>query len=680
MQHRSNHRLVTAPVVTTWASDRDRVKGTFNASNVRAGRVTPIAARPLIPSALDDGRTIPVEALESDLLVQAPLVTQPGFETVSGHHFALVVNGEVVVGSEVVVADPVPAMIDLHIPKSVLDQLDEIVHAIAFQVTAGFGKVARSEETPVLIDRTPAGGTFLPRIIFSERVELLGLPLSYLAKLPDMALPSIVPAYAYISEGDVLDFYVRTRGSDLSIHVGSTPPFVGQGPTETRFVFTWEMLQAIPQNGEIDFYYVVIDRAGNTSVQSPSTPIRVLIKDAPRDIPAPLVAGMGDGLVTEGDIKPHLEISIPQSTPPPKVGDQVALRFADIEMAPIVLTAKDIEQDPMLHVALPYDHVWSALDDGDHPEKKVVCAYDIKRLGIGSPSLEADVVLNLDTPGGKDPVPSTPFHENLAKPVLRGATGSDDNVIDLGDIGKDAVMVVAQAGGDDAFSIRHGDVIHIHLDGDTVGTPHSVSSDAFPLHLPVPSADLKSHAGTAILDYDVDRAVGDGRTHVVASSPQQVVTIRDETSLPGGGLPMKACESVAAKRNYDAAGVYGVDLVDLIRDKGVLVRIYGWRNIVTGDRVTLAFDSYDAWDGGSAIPECSGHLNRTIDADDLIPKEDTSEPDAPTVVFIDLTIPAESIDGVRYGRIVLSYAVENRAGKGESLTRSVITEFRKPRA
>lgn len=351
--------------------------------------VDPILSKPVLPQVLDDGETIPRDAAEQDLRVHVIPVKPPGYETRPGDRCALLLDDEVVPSPETVLPDPVPDVIELQVPKEVMQGLADGPHSIAYRIIPHpFGDPMRSQDVAFRIDRTPPGGSLLPCIIFPERAEMDGVSAAYVDSLPNAELVGTVPPYSEISRYDALDFYLKIRGSTDEHFIGRQMQ-EADGPSQVKIRLTLGMIDALGRDGTLDVWYHVTDIAGNRSPASPSTPLRILGRSAPRVLPSPIIRGMEKGKLTENDVRPHLHVHIPRSAPAPIPGDIVLVHFGDSTLPALTLSLGDISDDPMLCVSIPYDVVQTEARREALPEDGIPCHYDIVRKGVHVPSKNA---------------------------------------------------------------------------------------------------------------------------------------------------------------------------------------------------------------------------------------------------------------------------------------------------
>lgn len=202
---------------------------------------------PVIPVAEADG-LIKLSDLTQDIVMHFPVWT--GSEPRDSYQLAL--NG-LPVGNRIEFPDPVPeGMLALKIPLELL-QVDGVYKAAYFAIGYPGGIPGSSPETTIRIDRTPPGAALLAPLIFSQ------------INVGDV-LTAHVPGYADMAVGDTLQTLCNgIQGPTRSISSDdlTTRPM--------QISFSREFLQSLG-NTQIEFSYLVTDRAGNQSlVASPVT-------------------------------------------------------------------------------------------------------------------------------------------------------------------------------------------------------------------------------------------------------------------------------------------------------------------------------------------------------------------------------------------------------------------------
>ncbi|KJV30423.1 hypothetical protein [Luteibacter yeojuensis] len=627
---------------------------------------------PTIPAARGDGKTLPIDALNTDLEILAPVVDTPGLETQPGHMFMLIFENQLLESTAVTVRDPVGQYVQLLLPKATIQSLGDGPYRIAYESRRPLGATMRSRHTFMVIDRVAPVGPSLPRIILPEEVDFHGLTMAYLDRQPNKALRCVVPMHPSAAVGDRIHVRVRHRSSAREIEATSFE--VRSVESDAVLEIPAAKLVALKGNGILDFYYSVSDLAGNASQPSRITSARALLVDIPIDIPKPHVNSATPGIVLHGDVRPTMLVDIPQTSPPCAEGDLIGLHLGSRAIAPVEVLPGDLANaGTMLSIAVPYNLVWNLVSASEPGEQTVSCRYDVIRDDMRLSSQGETIRFNLDTPGGRDPDPSTEVHERLALPVLRGGARGIDNVITLVDREHDGVASIPQA--DHPDGLKPGDSIQVFIGQAAVGLPSIIEDEVYPHTVAIPSAALENLPATADVRYRVTRDLGDSVGVVNVTSRVQRIRCHQPSELPGGGTTLADCDALGASENFAEYGVYGIEGDKLLRDHGIIVRMDAWQNIAIGDEVRLEFKSFDGFDEGPHVPSASGMINTTISAENL---ESRSNPAGgrEETQYLDVLIPASQVDGLKFGRIFLSYAVTNAIGIGKSSPRKMVVDFR----
>lgn len=228
---------------------------------------------PVIPAAYSDG-LIPVAALTPALLVHAPVIDVPGYLTIAGDVFEACIDDQPVLDSRREYAPTDGPYVELAVSESEIENLRDGEHALSYRVhPLGFGSSLNCGKAVIRIDRKPAGGRCLPRIIFAEDIERSGLSADALRDLQDETLAGIIPDYADIDPRDTLHLFMRPRETYIEIPSGNVSAYTDGEPMMASFDLA--KLQTMEGSGQVDFYYRVIDAAGLTSQASYPTPIYV---------------------------------------------------------------------------------------------------------------------------------------------------------------------------------------------------------------------------------------------------------------------------------------------------------------------------------------------------------------------------------------------------------------------
>ncbi|UPG96418.1 hypothetical protein [Luteibacter aegosomatissinici] len=633
--------------------------------------------KPTIPAAYPDG-VIPNSAIDLGLVVHAPIIVSNGHNTAPGNKFDLVVDGNIVPGTTVTCETTDEKYVALRMPVDFGKSLSERFHDIAYRDTPDpFGPPVRSGATQILIDRTPAGNRRLPRIEFPDIIQRHGLSLATLNSLPGALLRGVVSDYEGFDPDDKLHVFIRPNGADETA-IKVVPPSPDGDLIE--ITFDQNEIGRAGVDGVVDFYYYVEDKANNRSKASPVTPVTILLIDAPERLPGPKVIAYDDDLITEEDIKPVLSAAIPALTPRAKEGDALILRAGRNFVGRLQLTKEQAASDPMGLVHIPYDLVWDLIAAGKGTAFSESLTYTHYRNGVPSRSDVTDCRFDLDAPGGRDPLPGSIENEALPLPILRGASGGEDNLISFADADKDALAIIPSTSlrGLRSFGLEKDDVVTMVINGDSVGEPREIDDPDASIQVTIPSSDLKEHAGSGHLSYTVVRHLALSPHISKSISPVQPIRIDSADGLPGGGTPLRGAVFPDALRLEDVQHVYGIHESDLV--KGFTpVRIYGYANMKPGDKVTINYTGFNAFDGGDQVPDASGVLNHEISEADLDPKEDEWGVLRGRSVFFELKLSSEIVYALAFGRFELSYTATNNVGSVTTRSRNVLVSARRPK-
>ncbi|UPG92071.1 hypothetical protein L2Y96_09990 [Luteibacter aegosomaticola] len=226
---------------------------------------------PVVPAAYSDG-LLPIAALSPALLIHAPVVDVQGFLTIAGDVFEAYIDDQPVLHSRREYADGDGPYMKLEIAASEVEALQDGKHALSYRVhPIGFVRSINCGTTVIRLDRKPAGGRCLPRIIFAENIERSGLSANALKDLQDETLAGIIPDYADIDPRDTLHLFMRPRETYIEIPSGYVSAYTDGEPMMASF----DIAKLRTMDGQVDFYYRVIDAAGLTSQASYPTPIHI---------------------------------------------------------------------------------------------------------------------------------------------------------------------------------------------------------------------------------------------------------------------------------------------------------------------------------------------------------------------------------------------------------------------
>ncbi|MGV8918365.1 MAG: hypothetical protein ACOH2R_11295 [Pseudomonas sp.] len=516
-------------------------------------------------------------------------------EALPGDTYQLLWNSTQVGLPKVIAEDEGPgAPLILTIPANFL--LNDGTFQVAYRARNFGGGVGNdSISTPVIVDRTPPGGSLLAAMKFPAVINDGVLTSAELTALGDV-LTAEVPGYTGIAWGDVIQtFWGDKTGPDHTV----TELEVDQD--KVMIDFTRAFLEEVGDVTE-PAYFTVTDRAGNVSITSLEKTFQLFLRPIPDDFPAPLCARAEDGLIDDADARAVVAVDIPQY-PDAQSGDKVTLYWGGNSLPEAELIEGDQDQDPMFSINVRYPTIALTADG------PVALRYEVRRNGIliGS-SLELVVNVNLELPGPPDPNPETPENESLDRPIIRGTSGNpnnDDNVIDEDDFLLEATAVI---GWKDEFAIS--DQIHLFWGAQPIPVDFTIRSVDLDkdLTFTVPNALMAAEGtGEDIKVYYTVTHAGNPNT---STSLSQAVAVRSEGDLPGGvdGLP----QPVFTQANENNA------ISPVLSPDGTPVFIAPYENIEQYPRVTLIFHGYNAANGNTPVPGASVEETHTLDESEII--------------------------------------------------------------
>lgn len=473
-----------------------------------------------------------------------------------------------------------------------------------------------SPPLPFIVDLTPPGSPFLGTLKIDSAIIRDGLTPDKLESdgQGNEYLEAQVPGYSGQAAGDVISpvmnglvaggaFLVEAAdvGKDIAIH------------------FLREFIESVG-DGDIEFTYIVGDRAGNYSRPADPVMIKVLLAGTIDDLDAPEIPSSADGIIDESDARQPLDVIIPgnASILP---GDSITLKWGNTELNTVAVPPGGEGDDPLMTLSVPYATVyseWKRLSGGSDQLTTLDVSYSVLRSGLPAGESPATAVsVNLFQPGG-DPDPDKPEHARLLAPSVQSDTGPV-NTIPVEDDGKDARVIIPWYNNESPAKevFIAGDDILVYY-GTTSLPVHTVSSaeagTKADLELTLPASVITGEgSGELEIWYTVSRAVQGGGVNTVLS-PLQVVTVVGKDTLPGGQNGLTEGDFLPV----NARGVIGKTEAAA----GVKFWIPQYVNQATGDRIVLTF----ALALGTAAAHASGEapiagteltLSKTVGPDDL---------------------------------------------------------------
>jgi hypothetical protein len=627
-----------------------------------------------VPAALPDGR-IPLAASDPYLIIHAPIVDIPGRVSDPGDMFLASIDGVELPETATPYANEKESFVELRIPKARIDALEEGPHALTYRAyPVPAGDIVRSGRTLIDIDRTPVGGRYLPRIAFDEDVVFDGLSIATLLSMPEGVLVGTIPDYADIYPSDTIHAFIKRRDGGAEVPAGTFSAATDGSPMVVRY--DRQTLERIDGAGRVDFYYHVVDVVGLTSEKSSATPLNLSIKDGPLRLDPPTIAMAIEGFVGDAAIRPELRIDVPRLEPQARVGDTIQVIMGDKALPAVEIESDDLGHAQLKVFSISYASVRKMFAAHDGMPFQQDIHYIHRRRGVASYSEHNTYTFETTLPGGSDPLPETEANEALATPILRGASGEEDNVIDFSDSSSPATVHIAApvAGLRTSSAIKPGDTFVVFLGSSEVGEPYSFREGDFPLALAVPAADLNNHAGPTTLSYTVTRKLTTLPHVAVARSPTQPVRIDSADALPGAGEPLPAPIFTLARAREEESGSYALTISEF-PDGYTPLRILGYANMKKDDVITVRYEGFDKYDGGNPVEGTSGSIEHKVRLVDVLPKED---PDSVTgdFVYIDLRFPLEPARNLSHGHFECSHTVRNAAGTVESSKTNPLVKIR----
>ena len=613
-------------------------------------------------------------------------------------------------------SNPLPDTIELHIDVAYLESLPDgdvtLLHVQMIWLKGRGEEEFPYKDALVFVDKRPPGGASLPRIQFNDDIEAHGLNLAVLKTLPGKTLKGKVSAYQYQEPTDVMTFYLKNVKEDKEVEAGTA--IVGSYKADTILDYIRTKLEEVGDVGDTVFYYFVKDDAGHVNGPSEPTHLNLYIKDAPDQIPAPVVVGfnddpdnddpvkniLNDGLVVDPEARPYTLIKIPNYTPPAQVGDRFFVHVGTSEaFYTDVLRDSDIGGEFVMEVRYPYELLRS---DPAAPDKFTANVFfDVIRGELPSRSESLPTDFDLSIPGGRDPdpkpdpdpdpgLPDNP-NDNLVAPTLLGNSGAT-NDLPSGDLEFNAIGQVPWAGANGQRALIDGDRIQGYIGEDKVGVVHEVrpiDNRVEPIQIVVTSAELKDHIGLGKFWYTVTRVIPrdppNSAIPVTVASPVQEINLEDKGEYPGGGSL-----HAATWIEWRGKSTYTVNYSQAISDGGCPVRIrLDQANLAVGDTITWSYvaATLDDWnDDEDGSPDTIVEATRIPDtqlrikASDLEPKPDNTLPkpgvdrNPPAVdrAFVDVFIPTEKILPARYGRGYFDYTIAKPDGKSTKAEQDIV--------
>jgi len=605
----------------------------LNKPTPRSGLVAPV-----IPLAEPVDGLLTLDALQHPITATLPCWN----EALPGDHYQLVWN-RVPQGTVKDIANESPgSLLSLDIPMNLL--LKEGIFQVAYVATNVRGGIGvTSPSTPIIIDRTPPGGSVLAPLLFPTST-LQGLHTHDLTNMAD-ALVATVPNYFDAKWGDVIRSYWNGQA-------GPTHTVLAEELSSQIITISFDrsFLEQL-NDGEVAVTYTVTDRAGNVSVLSQPAMLNLQIHNLPSDLLPPRVPQADDGLIDNADGRLGVRVEIPGYTHA-LAGDAITLVWGDVRMPEHLLTEAEVGQEPMFTLALAYASLAQA---GDGLRDVY---YEVRRNGqllATSPSLNVQVFLTL--PGPQDESPQTLVNEALAAPIIKGKSDNpnrEDNLLDAGDYQLNADAVIAWHP-----DFKPCDQINLFWGTSTTPVVRPINQNdvqaASAVVMCVPQALISAEgvSQSIVVRYTVTHT-GNPNT---GYSPTQNVKVVSPAQLPGGESGLAAPIFLQADR-YNTLEPVG-------SPNGTSVRVKPYRNMHVGDVLRLSFCGFDAWFDGERV------AGSEVQLEQMISEQDTLE-------GCEFLIPATNLNAVHLGRAEARYSVRNAYGQANSLKADAYIDGRLP--
>lgn len=426
----------------------------------------------------------------------------------------------------------------------------EGAHTLYFAFRDTVGKAELSAPTQFFVDLTAPGGQVdfaPPHFVEALMIEMKedGITSALLDRYPS-GLPAEVLSYDGIALDDVIVPYVDD--------VAGPPVSVTDPNLKSSIALAYSQQQIISaSDGHRKFQYQITDRAGNQGVMSLSEDFDTLLAGAITDLVEPPVAAMVSGkLIIEEEARVGIDVTIPAHI---KVlaGLYVFVKWGAIELSPAPILKDNSAQDVRVTVDQVFEQ-GSGIFDVSYEIKQQTSSGKFLLMGV-SPATSVEV--NLDTSGGVDPDPTTPWNENLPLPIIKGgSTDAIDNQLEEDDstLAASCTIPWMNRATPPAPAFKEGDIIAVYWNdvpvegGGTGGTPvasytvKNTDETATPpgfAPLSIAAVDHSRFVGPDIkVSYRASRTISAGVFNHAASEII-LVSVTGPGTPPGGagGLP-----------------------------------------------------------------------------------------------------------------------------------------------
>ncbi|MCD5980957.1 hypothetical protein [Pseudomonas quasicaspiana] len=541
--------------------------------------------QPQAPDMLPDGR-LPLAVMAAPLEVVIPVIselTDPAWDNV------VLFWDNVEVPLSRYDFDPADTTEhELKLPVDVMTNSAEGLHQLDYvtRLSAGQNETRANVPLTLIIDRTAPGGSDLGPLIFNLAVDgvvtesdlnaagelVAGIPNWNGEGTGDVATPEIAPNALPLPAD-----WVKLPNSEETVITVGAP-----------LSFKLPRADLSTVDGVQSFSWNVIDQLGNVrppDERAPVVRLRTLVGSPPSNLLAPTVPAFDDHqVVTWADAQGPLLVEIPPYDNIAE-GDMIVVTWGSQEALPAPIgtlpPGPPPLPDPIISVEMD---IKKLMAEGDG---SVAVAYRVER-GIDKfgPSPATTVLVNLTIPGGEDPKPETPEHENLKLLKVTSASGQED-VIPAQDFDKDGVITIFHLGEDGNEVFVATDTVEVSW-GANLKIPFTVINPAIDLAIPLDSEDIiqKGPTGAFDVSYTVSRAlnVGVPPQFGIAQSLPTNVRVVSSAEIPGGGgnlVDPNFTEKNTANVINKAAGMDGtpiritLPIVNMAVDDSLILKFAG---------------------------------------------------------------------------------------------------------
>lgn len=523
--------------------------GTFEFSTLP---VFPAAVLAPVPSEGPEDNLLLASEKDKPITISIKIPPASEYTVSDGDGLFLIVDSTDVLNDGILIR---PLDSDTDIPDSVISAAlpaanrTEGVHTLRYVITDSFGSNGEfSAPVPFTVDTVAPGGELgfsAPGFGSLEADIAENGVTATLLETNNGILPADIGGYVGASLDDKLIPYVDDEPG--------TPVFVGNPNSRSipvHFAYTTAQITNAG-DGVKEFKYQVTDRAGNVGEMSQVREFETLLAGAITTLLAPPVAAMADAVIIDGEARKGVFVTIPAHVEV-LTGLWAVVTWGAIELAPAQIIATNTAQDVLVTPAQVFSQDSGAFNVSYEIYKEGTSG-KLMLLGVspGTP-----VLVDLTTPGGVDPEPTTPVNENLGPPIVRGgSTGGTDNVLTVADSTLNATITIPweTTTTTPVPAYIEGDIVTVYWNGTSPeGSPigaliadaHTVTAADVvagnDLELDVLPAEHQAVGGSVAVTYRASRPVaGFAGNFNHTMSPSQTVTVESAPVLPGGpgGLP-----------------------------------------------------------------------------------------------------------------------------------------------